>query len=141
MASLEDIREGLATNLRIALPGTEGQVSAYMLDVPTGPTLQVLGPDEATPTSFGRGGESLLIIVQGLCGKISDIGAQKRLDRWWATTGSESVTTAIESDKQLGGAASDLVVVSKGGYQIYVVGEAQTKMLGAEWRVQIETSD
>jgi hypothetical protein len=149
MAELEQIRQGLAANLRAI---ADCQVSAYLLDNPTPPTLEVVGPDEATATTFGRASETLGMIVHGIAGLVSDIGAQKRLDRWWATSGAESVVAAIEADRQLtsrlleGGrvetgqtaAADTLVVLRKGGYQIFNLPGG--RYVGAEWTVQVETT-
>lgn len=132
--TLAQIRSGLETNLT-TIPDT--QVSAYRLANPTPPCVMVLGPDEvAYHKAMGNGHDTWTIVVMAFAGLVSDIGAQKVLDKFIAATGSTSVKAAIESDTTLGGAVNDLIVVSCSGYREYTVG--QKHLLGAEWTVVVE---
>jgi hypothetical protein len=132
MASMKNMREGLAANLG-AIPGM--QVSAYMLSNPTPPAAHVLPAEITYDTAMRRGQDVWFFTVQVFVSLTTDIGAQKLLDKMLASSGSDSVKAAVESDRTLGGACDDLRVVSMGGYEIFVLGERQ--LLGATWRVEV----
>lgn len=134
MASMADIREALAANLSAL--ATAKQVSAYRLDNPTPPTLQVSGFAEMEPTTF-HGGWTIEMIVQGFVGKTTDKGSQLLLDKWLAPWDDESVVAAIEADKQLGGAVSDLGVSRIDGSTIFTLPNGST-VFGSTWHVQVE---
>lgn len=134
MADMAQIREGLRANLA-AIDGC--QVSAYILEQPTPPTLMVVGPDEVTyDLSMHRGLDHLIIVVQGLVGSPSDVGRQKTLDKWLAPTGATSVKAAVESDITLGGLSVAARVARVSGYRIYPLPNSGAT-LGAEWFVAI----
>ncbi len=133
MAKLSAIREGLAANLA---PLQDAQVSAYMLAAPTPPCIHVY-PDEITyDRAMGRGEDDWQLVVHGFVGLTSDVGAQKRLDRWLASTGAESVKALIETDRTLDGACDDLFVQTCSGYRVYQL-EGRPPTLGAEWTVLV----
>ena len=133
MAQLGELREGLRARLAL-IP--DCQASAYMLANPTPPAMHVM-PDETTyDLTMGRGHDRWTLKVQGFVGAVSDIGAQKRLDRWLAAEGPESVKAAIEGDKKLGGVASDTRVTEASGYR-QVVLDGRGPLLMAEWTVEI----
>lgn len=131
--TMKNIREGLAANLS-SIP--DCQISAYRKDSPTPPTIQVTGFDEMTPTTF-VGGFSILMLVQGFVGTVTDKGAQIRLDEWLFPAGDGSVWAAIESDKQLGGKVGDLAVTKCDGSIIYTLPNG-SQVLGSTWHVQVE---
>lgn len=133
MASLTEIREALAENLR-TIPSLD--VSAYMKANPTPPSAHIF-PDEIDfDQAMGGGCDDWFLLVQVFVGVVSDIGAQKRLDPMLAPAGETSVKEAIEADASLGGLVDDLQVVSCTGYRTYPrpTGDA---VLGAEWRVHV----
>lgn len=133
------IRAGLAANLA-TLADAEGlQVNPYMLSNPTPPNIDIF-PDEVNyDIAMQRGGDENLMIVRACVGFISDQGAQVKLDRLLASTGSTSVKAAIQSDLTLGNACDDLRVTKCSGYQLYDRGGG-TVVLAAQWMVQVETS-
>jgi hypothetical protein len=137
-ATLQEIREGLATNLRTLSDSPNNvQVSPYILDNPTPPSLYVMGPEETIyDLAMQRGLDEWQIIVQGFVGGVTDIGAQIRLDEWLAPSGGNSVKTALEKDKTLGGKVCNIRVVSSSGYRLYHV-ESQVTTLGADWTCRI----
>jgi hypothetical protein len=63
-----------------------------------------------------------------------------RLDQMLHPTGPLSIKEAIESDTTLGGACSDLRVTTASGYRQYQLPN-RGPVLGAEWQVQVETSN
>ena len=151
MAGLLEIRQGIAANLKTI---ADIQVSAYLLENPTGPALQVAGVDSVEYDTGGFSGrdDSWIVIVEGAAGKVSDIGAQKRFDRWLTKSGSESVKAAIETDKTLTSRLNDDGSVSTGqaaaaitlrvtdfrGYRRVQLANGVEVLLG-DWAVQVET--
>ena len=137
MASLADIRAGIAANLA-TLQGMN--VSAYMQASPTLPMIWVRpsAPDGIEyHRAFADGVENWTMLVQAFVGVSSDIGAQKLLDTLLASSGATSVKAAIESDKTLGGAAQSLIVTTCTGYQEYGRPDGTTTWLGCEWTVVV----
>lgn len=133
-ATLAQIREGLAANLATL---DDVQVSPYMLDSPTPPTLQVMGPDQVTYDLAMRGGlDEWTMIVQGFAGGATDKGAQILLDEWISAVGAKSVKAALESDITLGGLIPGLNVQNASGYRIYQL-ENRAAALGCEWQVTV----
>lgn len=138
-ATLAQIREGLRANLAAYLE-PDVQVSAYMLDNGTYPSVQVNGPDDGTyDLTMQRGLDHMTIVVQGLVGSHTDIGRQKQLDEWLAPTGSSSVKAAIESDATLAGLVVAARVVRFNGYRIYSLPNSGP-VLGAEWFVSVHNT-
>jgi hypothetical protein len=137
VTSLAAIRAGLAANLQ-AVAGVE-QVSAYVLANPTPPTLWVR-PSSDVAVEYGQamggGSTNWYMVVFGFVGAVSDIGAQKLLDEMIGTGTASSVQDAIETDKTLGGACSDLDVRECRAYQEYVRSDGSS-VLGAEWDVYV----
>ncbi len=141
MASLASIRAGIAANLQANLDlgvNSAVQVSAYALANPTGPYVQVFGPDEV---SFHRSmGTSTAhadwsIKIQAGVPLTTDRGAQELLDRMIESTGSASVRAAIEADRTLGGTVQDCIVTGVSGYAQYVTGQGD--VLGCEFLVTV----
>ena len=130
MADLVAISEGLAANLE-TIPGL--QESPYMLSNPTLPAAEIVpGPIDYDQV-VSRGHAELTFIVRVMVGAVGDIGPQKRLLRLMSTSGSESVSEALESDTTLGGACEDLRVGECSGFRRY----RENRALGAEWTVFI----
>ena len=133
MADLGDIREGIAENLS-TIPDI--QVSAYVLSNPTLPCAVVFAGPTEFDKAFGRGLDTLVFMVRVVVAAVSDISAVVNLDPYLAGSGSRSVKEAIESDKTLGGACSDLRVTGTEGEQVYAL-EGRPPALGAEFRVEV----
>lgn len=137
---IDELREGLAVNLSTI---ANTQVSAWLLGNPTPPYIEIdlgwrhdgtVGIDY--DRTFQRGLDSLTFTVRALVGAASDIGAQKRLMRFIAPTGSESVKAAVESDVTLGGVADDLRVVSFIGPFTFPR-DGGAPLYGGDWRVEV----
>ncbi len=134
-ATLAEIRAGLATNL--AGIGNDLQVSAYMLDNPSPPTIQVMGLEEIEyDQAMARGLDEITIIVQAFAGTPVDRAAQTLLDTWQTGFGGTSVKAAIESDRTLGGIVEDLQVVRSSGDRIYNLPD-RSESRGCEFFVRI----
>jgi len=123
MADLQTIREALAGNLA-ALRDVEvapnqpliGQVSAYMLDNPTPPAVLVAGVDSEGMDFHTYGREDVIwtILVEACLGLVTDIGAQKLLNKLLAPTGETSLVATVEATPTLTKRLSDQGVVTTG---------------------------
>lgn len=137
MADLTGIRTALAENLS-TLEGIK--FSAYMLSNPTTPSghLYPGGPagDITYHMAFQDGVELWPFTVQAFVALSTDIGAQVKLDQYLASSGTQSVKAALESDRTLGGLAASVKVLSSGGYRVYPR-PANDPVLGAEWHVEV----
>lgn len=118
MADLQTIRQGLAGSLAaLRENGTVGQVSAYLLDNPTPPALTVSGVDDdgVDPLAYGAdGGVGYTILIEACLGKVSDIGAQKLLNKLLAPTGETSLVATVLADDKLTKRLSDSGVLTTG---------------------------
>jgi len=140
MGSLAAIRQGLANNLAtLKTTYQDMQVSPYVLSNPTPPVIWVK-PTTGAVTEYHQaminGQETWSITVQAFVAGGGDIAAQTLLDELLATSGAHSVKAAIEADKTLGGATTDLIVRRCVSYQEYQRAD-QSMALGAEWIVEV----
>lgn len=136
MASLTDIRAGLAANLAV-LNGV--QISPYVTSSPTLPVIWIRpAPDEHAEfhQTMHNGLEWWHLIVEAYVGTPSDIGAQMKLDELVESSGPTSVKAAIEADETLGGVAQTLQVERATGYGEYGRPDGTTA-LGAKWNVLV----
>lgn len=127
---MTQIRNGLKTALD-AIP--DCQVSAYQLDNPSPPTLQVMGLDEIQyDQAMARGLDEITVIVQAFAGTPVDRASQDILDGWMVY----AVKDAIEADRTLGGIIEDCVVDRTNGARIYnLPNRAET--LGTDFFVRV----
>ena len=72
--------------------------------------------------------------MQGFVSLSSDLGPQIQLDEWISPSGTNSVRMALESDKTLGGHASDLMVAEVSDPRWLVTASNQALLL-ADWQV------
>jgi hypothetical protein len=146
---IKNIRQGLAANLRSL---EDCQVSAYLLDNPTGPTLQVAG-FEGIDYAQSYGPTTLLeVVVEGatpLGGGTR--GAYERFDEW--ILGDGTVWDAIEADQTLTSrlrdngsvlenqdpVADSVAVQEFRGYRRSRLASGVEVLLG-DWLVQVLTS-
>jgi hypothetical protein len=133
MATLAQIRTGLAANLEAGLSGY--QESPYFLLNPSPPAIQVVPGGITYDMAMRRGLDELELLVQAFVALTSDIGSQVKLDALLAPTGAGSLKTAAESDPTLGGIVSDVNVVDASGYT--TAQGANGPILLCEWSVQI----
>jgi hypothetical protein len=92
MSSIGPLREALAVNLS-AIPDV--QVSAYILANPTPPTLQIVPGGVVYDQAMGRGHDDVTFTVQAIVALTTDVGGQKRLDRFVENLAPYSVKAAI----------------------------------------------
>ena len=135
-------------------PPLLAQVSAYMLDSPTTPSVCVMGVDEIDYDAggFSARDDSWTLIVEAALGRVSDINAQKILNELLNSSGANSMKAAIESDLTLTkrlvnglvvtdqtAAITELRVTRYRGQQRFVLPN-RVEVLLASWLVQVETS-
>lgn len=130
MASVSDIRDGIAANLS-AISGL--RISSTMLDAPRPPVAMVYPDSIDFDLNGSRGADTFTFTVFVLVGRADDRTAQNRLDGF--VSGASSVKTAIESDRTLGGSANTCRVTSMSNYAQVNVGE--TLYLGVEFTVEV----
>lgn len=103
------MRDGLATNLA-TISGL--RTASELPDNPNPPiaivNLRSINYDQA----FGKGLAVYTFVVTVIVGRAAERTAQRKLNDYLDNTGSQSVKTAIESAKTLGGSAFDTRVVS-----------------------------
>lgn len=120
MATLSDIRSGIATNLG-TISGL--RTAAFVPDEPK-PPIAIVFPENITfDTAFGRGLDTFTFTVQVIVSKVSDRNAQANLDGYCNPSGASSVKAAIESDKTLGGLVQDLRVTEARDYRAATINE------------------
>lgn len=111
MTAIEDLRDGLATNLR-TISGL--RVSADLPEQVNAPMAVVGLQSVVYNQSFANGLVLYNFEVSLLAARASERWAQKRLDDYTSSSGAESVKVAIESDKTLSGNAYDVRVTEMG---------------------------
>jgi hypothetical protein len=101
MASVSQIRQGIATNLG-SISGL--RVSAIVPDNPNPPVAFIEPQGVSYDTTFGRGMDEFDFDVTVLVQRSTDVRtAQNLLDGYIQSSGSQSVKQAIELDRKLGG--------------------------------------
>lgn len=138
------IRTELALRLKTALPGTQGQTMPYGDGNPALPSLVVLGQDESEYDTggMGEGQDDLVLVIQGYAGKTSERGAHMLIDKWLASSGSNSVKAAIESERPLSVTLGSLVayarVTKHSGIQFYTLSNG-TEVIGAQFTLELSS--
>ena len=132
MTTLDSLRDGLATNL-----GTiDGLRVSPDLPEQINPPMAVVGLQSIIyDQAFQKGLVIYNFQVPVLAARASDRWAQKRLDQFMSTTGTDSIKEAIESDKTLGGVAFDVRVTEMGS--IGTVELESNMYLAAEFVVEV----
>lgn len=121
MASISDLRTGIATNLA-TIPGL--RTSATVPDSVNPPIAVVMPNSINYDIAFARtGGDEYEFIVMAIVGRVDERTSQNRLDAYCSGTGTESIKRAIESDKSLGGKAFSLRVTNLRSYNQLTVGD------------------
>jgi hypothetical protein len=120
MATLSEIRTGIATNLG-TISGL--RTSAYVPDEPKPPIAIIFPENISFDTAFGRGLDTYTFTVQVIVSKISDRNAQSNLDGYCNPSGASSVKAALESDKTLGDLVQDLRVTEARDYRAATINE------------------
>lgn len=133
MASISDLRAGLATNLATI---TGLRTSATVPDQINPPIAVVMPASITYDTAFARsGGDEYEFTVMVIVGRVDERMAQNKLDAYCSGTGGQSIKAAIESNRTLGGKAFDCRVTTLRNYNQVTVGDVT--YLAAEFVVQV----
>jgi hypothetical protein len=132
MASITDLRAGLATNL--------GNITGLRTTTETpdtiSPPIAIINVANVNyDKSFARGLDEYNFVVTVIVGRVGERSAQRLLDSYVSPTGNPSVKLAIELDKTLGGKCDTLRVSEMRNYGSLVIGEIT--YLAAEFNVVV----
>lgn len=138
---LAAVRAGLAANVSAI---AELTVSPYYDATATNvPPFAIVRPNPEVLIDYHEAMQDgleiahmLVEVYAGAVGSGGDVAAQQRLDQYVASSGASSVREAIESDRQLGGASSDLVVTACRSYTEYPRPDGAT-LVGAQWALDV----
>lgn len=119
--SIADIRAGLATNLA-TISGL--RVATEIPDNPS-PPIAVLQLQSITyDGAMAKGMTTYNFLISVIVGRPAEREAQRRLDAYASSTGSQSIKLAVESDKSLDGSAYDVRVSDMTNIGAVLLGEA-----------------
>jgi hypothetical protein len=108
---INDIRDGIATNLA-TISGL--RVAGELIDNPSPPVALVSLDSIEYDQAYQMGLNLLTFTVTLIVGRAAERTAQRKLDGYMQTTGTQSVKVAVESDRTLSGACQDLRVTTAG---------------------------
>ena len=133
MARLADIRAEIARSIKNAFP--ESVCTGYALESPTTPAFEVEFGGKVYDQTMSRGLDTYTFIIRGLSSSaVLDEAAQRTLDKYLESTGSNSVKAALETDRTLGRTVSDAHVTRIGPIREFSpIASPGTKYYGAEW--------
>jgi hypothetical protein len=113
MASISQIRDGIATNLS-TISGL--RTTSTVPDNPQ-PPVAIIQPNSIEyDRAFRNGLDQYSFTVTLIVGRASERTAQNLIDLYCASTGSSSVKLAIESNRTLSGVIQDLRVAAMRNY-------------------------
>jgi len=107
MATISELRSGLATNLQTI---TGLRVYSTLPDVVNPPTAMISLDKIAYNQQMRKGMVQYGFKITVVVGRVSERTAQNLVDVLVASSGAGSVKTAVESDRTLGGKAFDVFV-------------------------------
>lgn len=120
MASVTDLRTGLATNLA-TISGL--RTSPTLPDNPNPPIALITPVSISFDDVFKRGMQTYTFVVSVIVGRADERTAQNKLDAYVSSTGSSSIKLAVESDKTLGGKAFDTRLTEMRNYGQITIGD------------------
>ena len=135
MASIQELRQGIATNLA-TISGLRTS-----LDVPDqiNPPIAVVQFVRVNyHLDMNNGMSEYLFSVQVIVGRVDERTAQRNLDSYCSSSGSSSVLLAVESDRTLGGKAYDCIVTEVSSYGQLISNDIT--YLGAEFQIRVLAS-
>lgn len=135
MASITELREGLAANLA-TIPGL--RTAATIPDNPNPPIAIVQLTRVQYHQDFKRGMTEYNFAVQVVVGRVDERSAQQRLDLYCSSTGEYAIGLAVESDRTLGGKAFDCIVTEMTNYGSVLISDVT--YLAAEFNVRVLAS-
>lgn len=135
MATLSEIREGLATNLATI----SGLRTANYLPAVVNPPVAVVSPDGIEyHKAFANGFNTYNFTITVIVGQADSRTAQSLIDAYCSPSGASSIKSAIESNRTLSGQVYDLMVSDMRNYGSTTIGE--TTYLAAEFSCAVQSN-
>jgi len=135
VASIETLRDGIATNLA-TIAGL--RTSSTIPDNPNPPVAIVQLNRVQYHQDFQRGMTEYNFAVQVIVGRVDERSAQDNLDAYCSSTGSSSIILAVESDRRLQNNAFDCIVTEMTNYGSVLISDVT--YLAAEFNVRVLAS-
>ena len=129
--AIAEIRAGLAANIETI---TGLRVAAEIPDNPSPPIAVIALNNVSYDLDFNRGMTLYNFTVTLIVGRVAERNAQRLLDQF-AGNGERSIKTAVQIDRQIGGAAFDVrlsEMSTLGGLQL-----GESTYLAADFAVQV----
>jgi hypothetical protein len=130
--TVSTIRDGLKTRLA-TISGLRAHDT--IPDNPSPPFAVVVPGSITFDSAFARGLDEYEFSVLVVVSRVSERVGQDLLDGYCNPSGATSIKAAIEGDRTLAGAATDLRVTQMRNYQALTIGEVQ--YLAAEFVIQL----
>lgn len=105
-----------------------------------GGTLLIAEPDGDELVTYHLTGDGLarvLLIARLLVGSVAEESAVRRLDAYRSRGMAGSLADALEGDPALGGAVSDVTVLSASPLKVYLYHDGQVRYHGFEMMVEV----
>ena len=132
MATITQIRDGLATNLATII----GLRTSSIVFDNINPPIAIVEPQSINfDMTFNRGLDEYQFKITVIAGRADERSGQNKIDGYCSPTGSGSVKTAVESDKTLGGIVQNLRVSGLSSYGSITI--AEVPYLAAEFAVTV----
>ena len=133
MASISDLRAGIATNLATIA----GLRTGSTIPENVNPPFAIVAPSSMTYHMAMRNGMTTYnFVVTLVVGRADGRSAQNALDAFCSSTGSSSIRVAVESNRTLGGKAFDCVVTGMRNYGSLAIGD--NTYLAAEFDLTVQ---
>lgn len=135
MASISEIRAGIATNLG-TITGLRSNATGTIPDN-VNPPYAIVSPSSVDyHRAFNNALSTYNFTVTVVVGRVDERTAQRSLDAYCSPTGDKSIRVAIESDKTLGGIVYDTIVTGMRNYGSVTIGE--NTYLAAEFDLTVQ---
>lgn len=133
MASLTSIRQGIGT----ALANISALIVFNFVPDSIEPPTAVVGVVDNVEydSTMQRGADKYEIPIFLYVSRVDAQDSQETLDSFLASTGSNSVKVAVESDITLGGVAQSVRVIEADNYGVYTINNLD--YLGVEFTVEV----
>ena len=133
MASISDLRAGIATNVATIA----GLRTGSTIPENVNPPFAIVAPSSMSyHQSFANGMTTYNFVVTLVVGRADGRSAQNALDAFCSSTGSSSIRVAVESNRTLGGKAFDCVVTGMRNYGSLAIGD--NTYLAAEFDLTVQ---
>ena len=135
MASISEIRAGIATNLS-TITGLRVNSTGTIPDN-VNPPYAIVAPSSVDyHRAFNNALSTYNFSVTVVVGRVDERTGQRNLDAYCSPSGSSSIRVAVESDKPLGGIVYDTMVTGMRNYGSVTIGE--NTYLAAEFDLTVQ---